>query len=83
MMRGVTAFTNDAKSVVFHDRSAADSTEQTLLHPTLETKNCYFRRWLGASMSFFRQDGRGTTYNLDLYRDLSKSDPWDKNTASC
>jgi hypothetical protein len=44
VMRRLTALTNDAKGVVLHDRRAADSAQETLLHATFETEDCNFWR---------------------------------------
>lgn len=46
MMGRLASFANDSKRVVFHDRSTADTTQETLLHAALEAYDCNLRRWL-------------------------------------
>jgi hypothetical protein len=53
MIRRSPAFTDDSKGVVFHDRGAADSAQETLLHPAVETENGDFGRWLKPYVSGF------------------------------
>lgn len=36
---GLAALANDTKCMIFHDRGAADSSEKTLLHAAIETKD--------------------------------------------
>jgi hypothetical protein len=62
MMRRISALTDYPKGVVLHDGSTADSSQETLLHPTIETENRDFRRW---NFNHHRDFSEGNPRNED------------------
>ena len=42
MMRRLAALTDDTERMVLHDRCAANSAQETLLHSTFEAEHCDF-----------------------------------------
>jgi hypothetical protein len=58
MIRRFLALADDSKGVVLHDRGAADSAQETLLHAAVETENGNFGRRLEQYVSRFQTRNR-------------------------
>jgi hypothetical protein len=81
MVFSFPALADDSKCVVFHDRGAANSAKEALLHPAVKTENGNFRRRLKIFCQLVsKKKPGGGTHNFDLNRDFSKSEPRDEDT---
>ena len=80
MVWRLSALTDDSKGVVLHNRGSTNSTQETLLHAPIETKNGNFRRRLNHTSIDIRETPQ-ITYNFNFNWDLSKGNPGNKNTV--
>ena len=71
---------DDTKSMVFHDWSSTDPTEQALLNSTIEAENGHFRGWLYCYQWMKTQAKKARTHYFNFDRDFPEGEPGNKHT---